>query len=246
VDGKDLKADLLPESFSDGNVPQIIPPSSYDFKQIIHNLKRKYRHIVIILMSSQISPPAKAAKEAADSLNDYCGIHLIDSKTTGAGLGLLVQHAAEAASRGMEVKEISRDIRGLTNRIYSIFCIQGLTYLHHSGHLDPAQAIVGEMLGLLPCFFLENGKFTPLEKIRSSRHLLEVLQEFIHEFNELSHIAYIHGAPPNEQTARIFKERAGMGFPKAAYSEHHIGGALAAMIGPRSLGVAAMEIQNTA
>lgn len=243
TDGKDLKPAILPGSLRCENSIQLIAPTVDDFHQAVQSLERTYKDIFIILMSSRLNQAAAAAKAAADTLSNIPGIHIIDSQTTGVGLGLLVQSAAAAAVQNQEASQIARMVRGLTSQIYSIFCIQGLSYLHNSGCLDPAQAVVGEMLGMLPCFILENGQLTPIDKIRSSRHLLDILSEFIHEFDQLNHIAYLHGLPPNGHTARIFKDRSNLSFPSASYSEHNIGGALAAMIGPRSLGVAVLENQ---
>ena len=138
--------------------------------------------------------------------------------------------------------EIERLLRGLIPHIYSVFCIPSLTYLYQAGFLGQAQALVGEMLGLLPLFSLEDGHLTPLEKVRNSRQLLDFLQEFLDEFSELYQIAVIQSTPPMVHEAKALKEHAAANFPKTPFNEITISLPLATLFGPRSLGVFAIEI----
>ena len=241
ADGKDLKAINLPVSAHSSLHPQALPPTPEEFIQAFTSLGRKYNEIIAILISSQLCSAVANAQEAVEAIKGPASIHVIDSQTTAVGLGLLVQAAAEAAQNDFGSLRISRLVRGLVPRIYTVFCLQSLTYLYHSGHLDPAQAIVGEMLGVTPFFILESGRLVPIQKVRNSRHLVDALHEFIAEFGNLKHIALVQGVPPFEQEARNLKERINGDFPSATFSEHTLGAALATILGPRCLGVVAME-----
>ncbi len=240
-DGKDLKAAILSRAEHGEAGPIALPPSPEDFRQAFTTLGRKYNEIIVILLSSQLNPTFTAAQEAASTVRGPASIHFIDSQTTAVGLGLVVQAAAEAAEKGATSTRINRLVRGLIPRIYTVFCVQSLSYLYRSGHLDPAQAIVGEMLGMTPFFILENGRLVPIQKIRNSRHLVDILHEFISEFGNLKHIAIVQGVPPFEQESHNLRERINGNFPSATFSEHTLGAALATILGPRSLGVVAME-----
>jgi DegV family protein with EDD domain len=240
-DGKDLKTICLPQTEQGENGPFILAPSIEDFRQAFIGLGRKYNEIIVILMSSLLSPTYAVALEAASSVKGPASIHFIDSQTTAVGLGLIVQAAAGAAEQSATTTRISRLVRGLIPRIYTVFCLQSLSYLYRSGHLDPAQAIVGEMLGITPFFAMENGHLVPNQKVRNSRHLVDILHEFISEFSHLKHIAIVQGVPPFEQEAHNLRERINGNFPAASFSEHTLGAALATILGPKSLGVVAME-----
>jgi DegV family protein with EDD domain len=241
TDGKDLKTANLPPSVRNHTFLKTISPTVEEFCQVFTALGRKYNEIITILISAQLNPAYWVAQEAATTLRGPVAIHIIDSQTTAVGLGLLVQAAAEAVENGASSLRINRLVRGLIPRIYTVFCVQSLTYLYHSGHLDPAQAIIGEMLGIMPFFILENGRLVPVQKIRNSRHLVDILHEFITEFSNLQHIAIIQGVPPYEQEARTLKERINGDFPTVHLSEHNLGVSLAIILGPRSMGVVAME-----
>jgi DegV family protein with EDD domain len=240
IDSQEVRLSSLPPSARQGNQPAVIPPTAEEFRQIFLTLSRKYREIVTILISSHLSAAIANAQEAASTVRCSAAIHVIDSQTTAVGLGLLVQAATSAALRGLTGGRISRLVRGLSPRIYTVFCVQSLTYLSCAGHLDPAQAYVGEMLGITPFFILENGRLFPIQKARSSRHLVDILHEFVTEFEQLKHIAILQGSPPFEQEVRALRERIS-GNSKTSFSEHHLAPALAAIVGPRTLGIVVME-----
>jgi DegV family protein with EDD domain len=240
-DGKDIKASSLPSSAAKRPTVQAVPPSVEEFQQAFSGLSKRYSDIFTITISSHLSETYQNAVQAAKIAPGPASIHVLDSQTTAVGLGLLAQMAAEAIIEGETVGYTNKLIRGLIPRVYTVFCVQSLTYLYHSGHLDPAQAIVGEMLGITPFFILENGKLVPIQKVRNPRHLVDLLHEFVAEFGNLKHIAMLQGNPPMEQEARSLRERLNGDFPGTSISEHHIGAALAAIIGPRCFGVVAME-----
>jgi len=240
-DAREIKISNLPGSARNGSDPRAIPPTPEEIGQFFTALGHKYHEIITILTSSHLAQTFNYAQQATELVRGPATVHLIDSQTTAVGLGLLVQAAALAAVNGLTATQINRLIRGLVPRVYTVFCVQSLTYLYRSGHLDVAQAVVGEMLGVTPFFILEYGRLVPIQKIRSPRHLVDVLHEFVSEFSNLKHIALVHGTPSYEQESRNLRERIEITFPKVSFSEHTMSTALAAILGPRSLGLVAME-----
>ena len=241
TDAKDIRTANLPASARQENSPRALPPTVEEFAEVFSNLGRRYTEIVTILVSSHLTPVVPYAVEAASTTGGPARIHVIDSQTTAVGLGLLVQAAARAAQLGADTIEITRLVRGMVSKIYTVFCVQSLSYLYKAGHLDPAQAIVGEMLNVMPFLILENGRLVPIQKVRSPRHLVDILHEFIMEFNDLKHIAIIQGVPPFEQEARNLRDRINGENATPSFSEHTLGAALATILGPRSLGIVVWE-----
>lgn len=239
--GQGLGIENLPDSVRDGKYPVLQPPSVKAFRNSYTTLSKKYQDIITILISSRLSPTYEHARLASASLMAQDTHPLIDSQTTGVGLGWLVQAAAEAAHDGASITKIRRLVHHLSTKIYTIFCIQSLTYLNKAGYLDSAQANVGEMLDLIPLFTIEKGKLTPIQKARNMRHLGDLLEEFISEFSRLKHIALLKGTLLFDQEARFLRERITNNFPDTVYSEHILGTPLATLLGPRSLSVVVME-----
>jgi DegV family protein with EDD domain len=240
-DNRELKINKIYDKSNNNTSLQIHPPSVESFRQLFISLGYKYHAIVVILLSSNLSFAVDHAHEAAYSLRSSADIHVIDSETTAVGLGLLVQNAAEAAAETEVNIDINRLVRGNIRNIYTAFCLPDLIYLHRSGQLDLAQALVGEMLEILPFFILEYGKLVPVQKARSSRHLVDILHEFITEFDHLQQLAIIQGIPSFEQETRNLRERINQNFPTIKLSEHIMGAALGTILGPRSLGLVVIE-----
>lgn len=236
-----INVSLLVELKEKNIQPQICSPSVETFREKFLQLAVQYQEVVVILLSSHLNPNSQNAREAIMKMRSPAPIHIIDSQTIGTGLGILVQAATQASSAGKSGTEIHRIVRGLIKHIYAIFCLPDLKYLHHTGVLDPAQAIVGEMLKITPFFILESGKLIPIQKARSSRHMVDILQEFIAEFEYLRSLNLIVGLPAFENESRNLKERISQYFPNITFSEHKIGLALASILGPNCLGLFAVD-----
>jgi len=238
---KDVKLIHLPASVYTASSFQVQPPSVEEFSQMFINLGYRYREIVVVLISAHLSSALANAQAAIETSKCPVAIHLVDSETTSVGLGLLVQMAASAAQQGLDGAHISRLVRGLAPHVYTVFCLHNLSYLSKAGFIDPAQAVVGEMLDVVPFCILENGRLNPSQKVRGSRHLVDLLCEFVMEFNAVKHVALIQGVPPFEQEARLLRERLSGLYRSNSFSEHTLGVPLAALLGPHSLGLVVME-----
>lgn len=237
-DGKDLSLYNSPSSdFS----PLAIPPSVDAFRTAFASLSVKYKEIVVILLSSHLSQAVANAHLAIQTSKNPVNISIIDSLNTAIGLGLLVQTAAEFTHHGYNGVEITRLVRGMINHIYSVFCLPDLSHLYRSGQIDPAQAIVGEMLGVIPFFTLENGRLVHTQKIRSPRHLVDIMYEFIAEFENLRYLALLQGITAYEQESRNLRDRISQNVRTTPLCEHNLGLALATILGPHSIGLVAME-----
>jgi len=241
VPAEKIHLSQLPRTLNNGFSPQLTSPSMEDFRNIFSQLTGSYNEIIVLLQSSQLSQAVTHAQQAAKFYNGYKSIQIVDSQTTAVGLGLLVQQAAQASSQGAQSVEIVRLLSGLLPRLYTVFFVQGLTYLQHAGHLDHAQAILGEMLGVTPFLLLEGGRLIPIQKVRNMRHLVDTIHEFLSEFNTLEHIAIIQGYPAFEHEGRILHERISSDYPDTPFSEHTLNPPLATLLGPRSLGLVVME-----
>jgi DegV family protein with EDD domain len=240
-EGRDIRANDLPASAGAALHPRLIAPSVQKFEELYLSLNAYYSDILTILTSASLTTAFQNARQAAEALQGRVSVSVIDSQTTSVGLGMLVQSAAEAISRGLPAVEVERLVRSLIPHIYMMICAPGLSYMHSAGFVDQAQAFVGEMLGLLPIFTLEEGQISAIEKVRNSRSLVDFMQEFVCEFDELQHIAFIQSLPPLSHEARLMREHAQNCFPQTPFSEHTINLPLATLIGPRSIGLVAVE-----
>ncbi len=217
------------------------PPSVEDFSAAFATLGMKYKEIVVIPLSSHLSQANHNAYLASQLTRTPANIFIIDSLNTAIGLGLLVQAAAEYAHRGYSGVEINHLVRGMINHIYSVFCLPDLSNLSRSGQIDPAQAVVGEMLGVIPFFTLENGRLVHTQKIRSPRHLVDIMYEFVAEFENCKYLGLIQGINSYEQECRNLRDRISQNVRTTPLCEHSLSLALATILGPHGIGLVVME-----
>lgn len=224
-----------------GNRYQISLPSEETIRETFLSLSDQYDEILALIVSKHINPLYFALEEAITKIPNSAHFHLIDSQTFSIGLGLLVQIAASSAYRGFSMEEIKKNMRSVIPKIYSIFCVKDLSFLSFSGLIDPAQAVIGEMLGMSPCLLTENGRFIPTHKAKSFRHIVELFLEFSSEFENLRNIALLYGKGYNTQDFQILRSRINHQFSTASFSEHTINGAVSSMLGPQTAGIVLME-----
>ncbi|HMN62488.1 MAG TPA: DegV family protein [Anaerolinea sp.] len=242
-EGEGIRSTALPPSAGDGLHPRLIAPDPEKLQQLFHGLASHYREVIAIFTSGELSQMISAVEKAAAGAKSIIPVTLIDSQTTSVGLGLLVQLAAECTAQGMSGTEIERRVRKAVPRVYTLLCTAGLSYLYESSFVDIAQATVGEMLGLIPIFSLEEGKLSSIEKARNLRGVIDFFQEFLSEFDNLQHISMIQGAAPFNHESHILREHAQDHFPKTPFSEHTINLPLATLVGPRTMALIIMETE---
>ena len=220
---------------------QLIAPSPQDFVRFYIRLSRDYDSIVVLTLSSLFNPTMSHALAASEQHGNGAPVEVIDSQTTAIGLGVLVQIAAEAASEGASLTEIDRRLRASIPRVYLLLCLPELTYLAQSGHMDYTQALVGEMMGILPIFTFEDGRLVPMEKVRTPRHLFEAFQDFMGEFESPVQIALVNSLGRGSLRTSPLRQFVQDTFPEALFSEHSIQPHLAALFGPRSIGLVVLD-----
>jgi DegV family protein with EDD domain len=245
VEGGDLKANDLPPAANDTLNPHLIAPTVEEFQELYLNLSAHYDDILAIITSASLTPAFGNAQKAAKNVQGRAKVIAIDSQTTSVGLGLLVQAAAEAVARGDSAVEVERMVRSLVPLTYMMVCTPGMSYLYYGGFIDKSQAFSGEMLGLMPIFTLEEGLISAVEKVRNTRGLVDFMQEFVCEFENLQHIAFIQSIPGLSHEARLMREHVQSCFPQTPFSEHNINLPLATLIGPRSMGLVVVEKVET-
>lgn len=233
-----LKASDLPTSLNNGEAPVYQAPSVDAFERAFRSLGQG-RAVLAVLHSGELSVTYQNAQAAAKELQGKVQVRVVDSGSVSLGMGLMVQAAAQAAN-DLDLPALDMHVRSIVPHIFTQLCIPSLSYLQRGSYVNHSQALVGEYLGMLPMFTLENGELVTTEKARNLRHLVDVMHEFLMEFHDLEHITILQGAPPFEQETRALRERLSEDHPDTPISEQIINAPLASMIGPRSLGIFAL------
>jgi DegV family protein with EDD domain len=222
-----------------GGQPGREPASVERIAQSLKKIQKDHSEVLVLTLSSALSSLFSLVEKVIKKNNFQGCVQVIDSQTTSIGLGLLVQLAAGCASLGETSQEIERKLRVSIPHIYTLFCLPNLSYLASANFISSTQAIVGEMLDLLPIFMLEDGCLAPIQKVRTQRHLLETFQEFIEEFMDPYYIAIIKNG--NHYKTQTFQDHLATTLPRTSYSEQMLGVSLSGLLGPQSIGLIVIE-----
>ncbi len=183
-DGVDLKAkDFYPMLKAAKDVPTTSQPSPQEFIEVYKPILDKGDKVISIHISTGISGTVNSANQAKEMLasND---IEIIDSKSTGTGLGLVALATARLAQKNGSFEECKEIAHKAVENIGVYFVVDTLEYLHKGGRIGGASALLGSALDLKPIlYFDKDGKLDSYEKVRTKkkaiRRLIEITQEKI-------------------------------------------------------------------
>lgn len=244
-DGPDVSLSSLRQTLQ-GCSHEIVleDPSIETFTEIYRRLNRETNQIISIHTSSGLTNTYENAVLASQQFRGRMDIQVIDSQCISIGLGLLVQNAVTAAMRGESYDAIIRQVRGMITRMYVVMFVEDLSFLERNHLVSKSQAILGNMLGIVPFLNIEDGYLIPMEKVRSRMRAVEKLIEFVSEFSSLDHLGLIQpGARGTEETQMIF-DRLRTIYPSTPFSINSYGPAISTFVGLDCLGAIVLESEG--
>ncbi|HUF37281.1 MAG TPA: DegV family protein [Anaerolineales bacterium] len=239
---EELRPNLLPHARSGAVAPGLRAPSVEDFARVYLNLALTHDEIVVVASCGGLTESYHNAAAAAEQTRGRCRVEVIDTGTVGVGQGILVAAAAVQSASGMDGGRLKKYLLGVSEKVYSVFCLKNMAYLVRLGLISTSQAYIGEMLGVQQLFYLNAGTLIPVQKVRNSRHLVESMLEFVAEFNDPQRVALQQAATGYQQEARTIRERLLQEYPEVGINELALTLPLAALFGPESLGLFLWEV----
>ena len=196
--------------------PKTDPPNLQDYLQVFTDLEREFNAILVLAGSDAIFSGLEIARLAAQCHGGSARIEVLDTLQIGYGLSILAQLAARKAAAGMGLQETLGYVRAVIPTLFTIICPENLperagagTYAAGLSRAVPyaqeeksiLKVPISSISGntgepadrLLPVYELEEGLLTPYKKARSQRHLLEIFQEFLEEFETPQQVCFFHG-----------------------------------------------------
>jgi len=238
-DGVDLTTEQFYPMLSKArNLPTTSQPSVGEFLEVYRSLAGQAEAIVSIHISSELSGTVASALVAREMLHDV-PVHVVDSRSTSMGLGLIALAAARAAAEGHNAEEVAAVAEQLVLRTDVIFVVDTLEYLHKGGRIGGATALLGSLIQIKPILHLDKGRIAVLDKARSWRKAMDRLMEIVAERAGSAgslHASVIH-AQANEE-AEAIRDRVSGAF---RFAELHMAGvspAIGTHVGPGTAGIA--------
>jgi DegV family protein with EDD domain len=214
-------------------------PSVSQVQQIFARLGQTTDSIVCIHASSALFDVSDVVRRASSGFMGRQRIIVVDTQTTSAALGIIVEAAARAALDGASQAEVVKIVRGMIPHMYAMFFSDSLEFLEAWGRLGPAQTLLGTMLDLKPLATMEDGDLIPMEKVKTYTRAVDELYDFVIEFSRIDQLYLVHYG--FEAEAAQLLERLEEAFPRQEFSVVGYTPSLAVHIGPRALGVMVYE-----
>ena len=191
--------DIIPSTFykrlaKSSTLPTTSQPPAEEFSQIYEELAADHEGIIVPLISSGISGTVSSATTAASTFSKV-PVEVIDTRSTAAGLALVVTAIAEAVVGGKSLPAIKELAEAIVQRLDLFFAVDTLEYLHKGGRIGGASRYFGAALNIKPILYLDDqGKIDALERVRTKRKVMARLVQIAVDkaAGKAVHVGIIH------------------------------------------------------
>ncbi len=175
--------DLTPEQFypmleNANELPTSSQPSPRQFIEIFKPLLESGKEILSFHLSKGLSSTVGAARMAAEQLAPD-RIHVVDTESISYGIAVQAIEAARLAMQGFTVPSILEKVARLRKQSEVLFSLDTLHYLHKGGRIGKVSSLLGNLLNIKPIVRVENGIYVPIGKVRSIKHALTGMVDFL-------------------------------------------------------------------
>jgi len=203
-DGVDITAEEFYDRLAKTDtLPTTSQPSVGEFLEAYEEMAKQADEIVVPLISSGISGTVDSAEMAAKDFKKV-PVHVMDSKSTSAGLSLPIKAMVKTAENGAKVEEVLDLGERVIRDTRMFFVVDTLKYLYMGGRIGGASAFLGSALDLKPILTLtEEGTIGALEKVRTKHKAVKRLIELAVEKagGKPAHLSVIHAVARAEAEA---------------------------------------------
>ena len=222
------------------DLPSTSQPSVGDFLAVYEPLIEQGSDIVSIHLSGGISGTVHSAEQARDQLLERGvaseRVHVVDSATTCAGLGLMAIAAANAVSRGADLQAATEAARALRGQMKILFAVDTLEYLRRGGRIGAAQAWLGSALKIKPILTIER-EILPIERVRTAGRAFERMVDHLSERKESGADVFMIQHIQAHDVAERLAERGREIYGRDPEFVSEIGPVIGAHVGPGLVGV---------
>ncbi|HEY6423479.1 MAG TPA: DegV family protein [Pseudonocardiaceae bacterium] len=134
--------------------------------------------VVSVHMSRALSGTWESARLAAEQVGAG-RVRVVDSRSTGMGLGFAVLAAAAVAVAGGDLGTVYDTAERVAARARVFFSLDTLEYARRGGRIGPAAALLGTALAVKPLLHVDSGRIVPLEKVRTATRARARLVELV-------------------------------------------------------------------
>ena len=173
---------------------QAIPtsqPSTGDFLNAFNLISEK-DDIIVLCITTAVSGTYNGAVLAAKQ-SGRGNISVINTKTTAVGMLQMVQDALEFIESGNSFAEITDKLTEVAEHMRTTFTVDTLDYLRRGGRIGKAAGLIGSILKIKPCIYLnKNNEVDVLDKVRTRKKAVASLIKYLDENAPCKRIGIVH------------------------------------------------------
>ena len=170
-------------------IPKSSQPPIGDLYNEMESIVKAGHDLICIFLSSNMSGTYSSANMVKNMLlEEYpnANIEIIDSRSNCMQLGFAAILASRAAREGKSLKEVKELVINNIKKSRFLFIPNNLDFLEKGGRIGKANAIIGNLLQIIPILTVENGVTTVFKKVRTKKNaVLTIVKQVLQDIKNL-------------------------------------------------------------
>lgn len=204
LDGRELSPTEFYRMQRDrSHTPTTAGPSPQSYISAFETAARQSSSILCLCIARRYSAAhdsALLAVRQAQELLPYVQIAALDSGSAAGGEGLIALEALRAANQGLDLVEVVKIARQITEKVSLVAFLDTLYYVWKGGRVPRLAYAGASLLGLKPMFELASGEVhaigRPRTRARAMRRLVEAMRTRVGD--RPLHVSVMHGDCPED------------------------------------------------
>lgn len=199
------------------NLPKTGTPSPAEVQQHFDKaIEEGYDEVIVFAISSYLGGTYNEICLVAKDYADKLKIHVIDTKITSFGEGMLAIRAQQLVDEGVPTEQILKEVQWVIDRQQFMGIDAKLDYLIYNGRLKGGKAFMGQMLKICPVVhFNRQGECVALESVRTPKKALartcEIIKEIIGDRAPEDYLLWhVYTGPDYVEMLREIEEKYGI------------------------------------
>ena len=166
-------------------------PSTGDFLELFNKIPAEDAIIILCITTAVSGTYNGAVLAAKQSKRDQ--IAVINTRTTAIGILQMAQDALELIDAGVSFDDLVKKLLDISERMRTTFTVDSLEYLRRGGRIGKAAGIIGSILKIKPCIYLnKNNEVDVLDKVRTRKKAVASLLNYLHNNSPCKRIGIVH------------------------------------------------------
>lgn len=187
------ETDIDNESFyklmEEKGIPKSSQPPIGDLYNEMEKIVKEGHDLICVFLSSDMSGTYSSAHMAKNMLLEKypnANIEIIDSRSNCMQLGFAAILASKAAGEGKSLKEVKELVTKNIKKSRFLFIPDNLDFLEKGGRIGKANAMIGNLLKIIPILTVENGVTTVFKKVRTKKNaVLTMVKQVLQDIKNL-------------------------------------------------------------